>query len=343
MNETERDAWLERRRTGIGGSDIAAILGLSPWTSALDVYLDKTGGPKVEPSDPLRAERMRWGNLLEDVVAREYAHRTGSKVQRVTAMLRHPEHAFALANIDRAVIDPGRKARVGRSGWLEGAAALLEVKTASPYAADEWGEEDAPNVPVHYAAQGMWYMGVAGIEVLHFACLIGGQRMITRTLRRDDAVLRTMFEAAQEFWHGNVMARRMPEPRDVRDILTLFPRGNGTAREIADEPELLDMVQQYREASEKAKEAKAASDALADALKMQIGAHDSLTHHGKALVTWRASKERNEIDWETAAKRLADLYESARSAEAVTAETVIAEAMTTTPGLRRFILKKAES
>jgi putative phage-type endonuclease len=75
-----RDEWLAARRTGIGGSDIAAILGLSPWRTPLDVYRDKVDG-----AEQPETEAMRWGRLLEDVIAREYAVRAGVRIQRAIA------------------------------------------------------------------------------------------------------------------------------------------------------------------------------------------------------------------------------------------------------------------
>lgn len=98
IHNPSRDAWLAARRSGIGGSDIAAICGLSPYQTPYDVWLDKLGqGEEVDPNSP----GIYWGTVLEDVVAREYAQRTGAKVQRVNTMMRHPEADFALAKINR--------------------------------------------------------------------------------------------------------------------------------------------------------------------------------------------------------------------------------------------------
>ena len=67
-----REEWLNERRTGIGGSDAAAVMGLNPWKSPLDVYLDKTGQLMESPDNPA----LYWGRVLEEVVAREYSLRT---------------------------------------------------------------------------------------------------------------------------------------------------------------------------------------------------------------------------------------------------------------------------
>ena len=102
-NNMERDDWLEVRRTGIGSSDAAAAIGLNPYQSQLELWMQKAGKadllPSVDPSDD--TSPMFWGTLLEPIVAAHYTKRTGNKVHRVNAVLQHPEHPWMLANVDR--------------------------------------------------------------------------------------------------------------------------------------------------------------------------------------------------------------------------------------------------
>jgi len=99
-----RETWLEYRKQGIGGSDVAAIAGLNPWRSPMAVWLEKTG--QIEPQK--ENEAMYWGAALEDIVAQEFSKRTGLKVHRKNFMLQHPEYPFMLANIDREILDPDK-------------------------------------------------------------------------------------------------------------------------------------------------------------------------------------------------------------------------------------------
>ena len=87
MTNEQRAAWLEGRRTGIGGSDVAAVLGLNPWKTPLDVWNDKLGLSE----DKGMSEPAYWGTVLEDTVAREFQQRTGMKVQKVTHQFVDPE------------------------------------------------------------------------------------------------------------------------------------------------------------------------------------------------------------------------------------------------------------
>ena len=97
--------WLLDRRKGIGGSDVAAIMGLNKWKSAYQIWLEKTGQVGLSESD---SEPAYWGTVLEEVVAKEFAVRTGKKVRRRNQVFEHPEYPFLRANIDRDVV--GEKA-----------------------------------------------------------------------------------------------------------------------------------------------------------------------------------------------------------------------------------------
>jgi putative phage-type endonuclease len=152
----DRAQWLEERRSGIGGSDVAPMLGLSPWKTPFALWQDKTGrAVEVEPDEAQR-ERMHFGTVLEDVVAREHAARTGQRVQRVTSMLRHPDVPIALANLDRAIVEDGSRARWDQAaGRVLGARGILECKTAHALAQNsaDWGEPGTDQVPAYYWMQ----------------------------------------------------------------------------------------------------------------------------------------------------------------------------------------------
>lgn len=179
--DTERARWLTTRRAGIGGSDVAAICGQSPWRSALHVWLEKTGQLADQPD----AERMMWGRLLEPVVADVLAERARIDLVRVPYVLRHPEHEWMLATVDRAALH------------VEYGHGLAEVKTASQFAAPDWRDDEIPD---HYKLQGMHYLAVTGHPYIVFGCLIGGQRLEVRWLLRDDELIAHMVTIEAEFW-----------------------------------------------------------------------------------------------------------------------------------------------
>ncbi len=160
--DPERQEWLEKRRTGIGGSDIGAILGLSRYKGQLEVYCQKTG----ELPEQQTNELMFWGITNEDVVAREWARRLGKKVHRVNQTFQHPDHPWLIANIDRKVV---------------GEQAILEVKTSHALNERRWDED---GIPLYYQAQVQHYLLVTGYTKAYLACLFGGNRLRSWELPR---------------------------------------------------------------------------------------------------------------------------------------------------------------
>ena len=142
-----RDDWLNYRRRGIGGSDVAAILGVSPFRTARDIYYDKLGVVAVEP-DESNWVPLEVGNLLEDLVARIFQKKTGYRVFKIKKMFYHPKHQFMLADVDYFVELP------------DGTIALLEIKTTNYNAKDNWWLDGREIVPVYYELQGRHYLRI---------------------------------------------------------------------------------------------------------------------------------------------------------------------------------------
>jgi len=187
--EMSRQEWLIERTKGIGGSDAATVLGLNKWKTPFELYLEKTGQSFVDES---QAEAAYFGNVLEDVVAREFEIRSGKKVRKNNFMLQHPKYDFIRANIDRKVV---------------GEDALLECKTASAYLAKDWEGDEIPSA---YLVQVQHYLGVTGYEKAYIAVLIGGQRFIWKEIERDEELIEMIFEAEVNFWNNHVIANNPP-------------------------------------------------------------------------------------------------------------------------------------
>lgn len=285
-----REEWLQARRSGIGGSDIAAILGLSPFKTAVDVFLDKTGQTPDEDMN----EAMLWGIILEDVVAKHYQETSGAKVQRLNSLIRHPGKPFAIANIDRAVVTPGSRARFDE-GKLLGADGIVECKTASAYKSGEWGRPDDDDaIPTHYAAQGMWYLGITGLDWCDVPVLIGGQKYLVKRIERDDETIRGMFERAEEFWFKHVVERIAPEPKTGEDAVKLFPRDSG--RSIEANPKTLELLSRAVELKaqiaalelELDGDRKKGVNGVMGELKAYMGDASAITIGSETLATWKA-------------------------------------------------------
>lgn len=209
---------LELRRSGIGGSDAPAVSMCDPYRQPLDVYLEKTG--EIPPDDDLetRKEVVRWGNLLEDTVSREWAERRGMKVRRVNQVLKHKDFPFVLGNIDRRV-----------SGLAQG----LEVKTRGTFAAEDYGKQGTDQVKQSDIIQCSHYMAVTGWELWNMAVLVGGQELRHYVIPRDETLIDSLLNLESIFWN-RVQKRDPPDldfsHRSAPDLIKkLYPGTNGAA------------------------------------------------------------------------------------------------------------------
>ena len=248
----DRAGWLAARKAGVGGSEIAAVAGVSRYSNAAKVYHDKISDVIDTPEN----EAMYWGNKLEDVVAKEFAERTGMKIRKVNAILQHPEYPWMLANLDRLI--------VGKPEMI------LECKTAGAYAAKDWEGGATPDA---YRLQVLWYMAVTGLQKAHIAALIGGQQFITREIERDEEIIGYLIKIGADFWQM-VQDRQMPAV-DGSDASTdlinlLYPVG--TDNELLTLPdEAMLLCNTYQEASAAEKAAVARKKEASNALKALMG------------------------------------------------------------------------
>jgi putative phage-type endonuclease len=184
------DMWLQARANALGGSEIAAVMGLSPFESRFSLWHRKAGrlGPVAE------TDEMYWGKALEPVIAAEFARR-------------HPDLTVAPAGTWR---NRERHWQIGAPDGLVGDD-LLEVKTARYD--DEWGEQGTDVIPVYYRAQVLWYLDCLGYRRCHIAVLITGSDYREYLVQLDDAAMvdvLAMRAAAQEFM-GTIAAGQRPE------------------------------------------------------------------------------------------------------------------------------------
>lgn len=168
---------LAERRTGIGGSDCAAVLGLSTYKTALELYLEKRGELANSYEE---TEDMWWGRMMEPIVRQKYAEKTGRVVLMPPGTLRHPEHPFMLAHIDGYTTD--------RRGY--------EGKTA--FRSLGWGEEGSDEVPQSYLLQCHHYLTVCQFPVWDVAVLIG-RKYATYEIPADHEMSEMLIEAETDF------------------------------------------------------------------------------------------------------------------------------------------------
>lgn len=233
--------WLEARRGGIGASEAAAALGVDPRCSPLELYLRKVGdAPTVE-----QTEAMRWGLLLEPIVAREYEYRTGNAIVARQEFLRHPTLPL-LATLDGRLAD----------------GSPVELKTVGQHRAADIGDGD--ELPETWLLQAHQQMVLADAGRCDFAILIGGQRLEIRTVERSERIVAAMMPGLVDFWR-RVETRIPPAPGsgDLKLMASLYPDAEGEIELGAD---ALDLVNAW----DAAKAHRKAADAEADHCRLEL-------------------------------------------------------------------------
>lgn len=177
-----REEWLELRRHSIGGSDAAAIIGLSKWASPYTVWADKTGRLPDKPD----TEAMRQGRDLEEYVAQRFSEATGKRVKRCNAILYNPAYPHSHADVDRMIV---------------GENAGLECKTTSTLDVKQFRGVEFPE---KYYAQCVHYMAITGADRWYLAVLVLGKEFHVYTLERDEAEIRALMDAETAFWEQYV-------------------------------------------------------------------------------------------------------------------------------------------
>lgn len=304
----DRAQWLAVRERGIGSSDAAAAVGLCPYKSPLQLWMEKTGRggslPSIDPLDD--SSPLYWGTLLEPIVAAHYTRRTGFRVRRINAVLQHPIHPWMLANIDREVLGAPD-------------VQILECKTAGLYGARAWDD----GVPEWVQLQVQHQLAVTGKQAADIAVLIAGQELRIYRLERDESLIANLMALEQVFWEH--VERDVPPPVDGSDscdvaLRALWPRDDGQVIDWRDDirmgalfADLITVRQSLRDHTHQ-------EALIKQAIQQRMGeASRAVFETGE--VTWRRSQDSQVIDVDRLRR------EAPEAAKAFTA---------TRPGTRRF-------
>ena len=237
----DESTWHDYRRKGIGGSDVAAVYGQSPFSTTRDLYYTKIGvKPVIEEDENWVAKK--YGHLLEDLVAEIFARKTDLRVYKKSYLYAHPDYPFMQANVDYFVEMP------------DGSEAILECKTCNYNCRDRW---DNGAVPFNYELQVRHYMAVTNINKAFVACLYGNSEneFVYRSIDRDFDFEADMIEQEKFFWYNYVQAGVEPPYTESGELVLASIRkykGNAdkSAATVVLEPKLAEVIQKYLELHE---------------------------------------------------------------------------------------------
>lgn len=203
--DASQEEWLAVRRTGIGGSDVAGILGMDKHRGPRRVYEEKHGYA-------VRDNRhMRFGRRMEPVIAAEFEDETGLTTAMPTGTLAHLEHGWARANVDRFVLDEAGNV-----------VAPLECKNRGEWAGREWEEGD--EAPEATALQAHWYTAVGGWSHSYAAAVVGGNRLVVFRQERDEELVEELFRYCGEWYQRHVVEGFPPEVDGLKSTTDLLAR-----------------------------------------------------------------------------------------------------------------------
>lgn len=267
----DRDAWLAARRTGIGASEIAAVVGSELGTrgSAFSVWARKVGHDQGDDLSEL--EHIQWGHLLEPIIVAEFGRRSGRSVERHCKLLRSVAHPWALATLDAFCVD------------INGVHRPLEIKNVGEYNAEEWAE----GPPDHYWWQGQQQCLVTDTAEVTFAALLGGRRLVWIDIPRDEQAIRKIVYHGERFWE-RVVKRDPPAVDDSKataDALKrMFPHDDGST--VVLPMDLAEVCDEWRQLKAEAKDIERKIRGCENQLKAALGdstigvfpTHDSITY-----------------------------------------------------------------
>lgn len=306
----ERDEWLAARTQGLGGSDVAAAVGLLPYKTPFQLWLEKTGRVEPEFGDDAR-RRMRWGTLLEPLLLTEFAQR-------------HPR--LVIAAPDGTYADPAAPWRLASPDALGrdtagNDLAVIEAKTGNHRQIEHWGSDDDPAIPDHYTCQVQWYLSVLDLPGAHVVALLDTSTYLERELERDDELIELLTEQAAAFWDH--VRTDTPPPVDAteptRKALSRLRAEPGTVIDLG--PEWAPKVAEYARLGRLAREIETDRDLIGNELRAAIDTAERAEIDGTKVATFTAPKPRTSVDLDRLREHHPDAY---------------ADCVATTPQARRL-------
>jgi len=293
---------LKVRKKGIGGSEVAAILGMDEYSSPYKIWLAKTGREENNVDN----KYTRAGIILESAVAEFFQIRTGYRIIKASAKSKtyfHPKYEFALGTPDRTYVG---NSQVGKG--------ILECKTTQVMH-DE--------VPDKWFIQLMWYMGILGSQYGSVAWLERGLDFKFKEYEYDPEFFGYLVDRVGTFWNDHILKDVPPEPINIDDIKVMYKR-HSEGLIIPATPEMISAHERLKDLKATISELETEKEQLEDAVKMAMRDAEAVADEAKILFTWKAAKNSTKFDTKTFQAENVELY---------------SKYLIETEGSRRFLVK----
>jgi putative phage-type endonuclease len=264
----------QARKNFIGASDAAAAIGVNPYQTPLDVYLEKTGQVELFNGN----EATYWGSVLEPVVASRLSEETGLKLRKHGMTITSKLYPWMGCHLDFKVT---------------GQPVVVEIKTGGFFVRNDWGASGSDQIPDSVLIQVHHQMVVTGFKTALVGVLLAGQEFKHYEIGFDESLADIIIEKERVFW-DYVINETPPPPTTLSDLKSLYPNDNGESIEAT--PEILSTLAELKAVKSEAAAISGRTDALEIELKAYIGNNTTLTDTlGNLLATWR-SQTANRID-----------------------------------------------
>lgn len=303
----DRAEWLQYRKSGIGSSEVATIVGLNPFETPLQLWRRKMGldAPKEETF------AMKAGHYLEDAVAQFWHDETGRDIIKSSAIdwiIRSDEKPYMQVSPDRTYWLDGKHSNSNKG--------ILECKTTQLAV-------DGDDLPKHWFCQVQYQLGVAGIEQGSIAWLTQGREFGYRDIRFAPDFFGWLSDSVERFYVDNIQGNKEPEAINVADVLLKYNRHtDGKVIEVSDE--IFSAYEQLKAARKELAAIEATKEELEEKIKIAFTDAEAISYGGQTIATWKAPKPTERFD----AKRFCAEHPD-----------IAQEYTQTTQGARRFLLK----
>jgi putative phage-type endonuclease len=287
----DRRQWLEVRQGGIGSSDAAAAVGLNPYKSQLELWLEKSGRAAAKAETTGMNDPCYWGTLLEPYVATAYQQQTGRKVRRVNAVLQHPTFNFMLANLDREIVG---------SPDVQ----ILECKTAGEFGSLLWKD----GVPEYVQLQVQHQLAVTGKAAADVAVLLCGQKLEIHRIERDDEVIARLILLETKFWEcveQDIEPLADGSESSARALRQLYP-GNDTTLDFGQDEALCETFSALSALKAELEEKGLRAEQCKQTIQQAMGDASRAVFPG-GVVTFKRSKDGTSLDTQRLAADHPDL------------------------------------
>lgn len=278
----------------LGGSDAAAVMGLSPWATPVELWQQKTGRVPREEPDAAALKRYERGHRLEPFIremAVEKLRAMGLDVELIAINQRYvdPEHEFLSCEIDFELLLTGEVAIGGKPVVFDREHINADAKSVTGFARKKWGEEDSEDVPIEYAAQFMHGLMVTSRRYCLVAALRSFDDVEIFWVVRDDETIAGMRPKLVSFWRDHVLGDTPPDTYKFSDIKLLFPLDNGQAVDATQD--VADMVLRLQTTKAEIKRLEEIEESLSFHIANFISPHAVLRFAGKEIATWKAQND----------------------------------------------------